>query len=90
MASSQPALQTMRITFSQYYTIVETSINRACHLLPEVLQDIFTTASEVGLQEDSVPLLVVLGLSDFTPQEPEEKMTDTLTLQKKNKRCCLT
>lgn len=50
------------------------------HLLFEVLQHVLSTASEVGLQQHSVALLVVHGLSDLTAQEPEQKMADTLTL----------
>lgn len=52
----------------------------AAHLLPVVLQHGFSTASEVGLQKDSVPLLVMHGLSDLAAQEPEEEMTYSLTL----------
>lgn len=53
------------------------------HLLPEVLQHVFTAASQVGLQQDSIPLLVMHGLSDLAAQEPEEKMADALTLRRK-------
>ncbi len=56
------------------------------HLFPEVLQHDFTTASQVGLQQDCVPLLVMHRLSDLTAQEPEKKMTDTLTLWRESKK----
>lgn len=55
------------------------------HLFPEVLQHSFTTASEVGLQQDSIPLLVMHGLGDLTAQEPKEEMAYSLALHRENK-----
>lgn len=53
------------------------------HLFPEVLQHGFTTTSQVGLQQDSIPLLIMHGLGNLTAQEPEEKMANALALWKK-------
>lgn len=55
------------------------------HLFPEVLQHVFTAASQVGLQQDSVPLLIMHGLGDLAAQEPEEKVADTLALWRERK-----
>lgn len=55
------------------------------HLFPEVPQHVFTAASQVGLKQDCVPLLIVHGLGDLTAQEPEEKVTNAFTLWREHR-----
>lgn len=69
--SDHTSHRTLVYGWGQGYTIT--------HLASEVLQHVLSTASEVGFQQHSIPLLVVHGLGYLTPQEPEKEMTYPLT-----------